>query len=135
VTDPPRPTREQRAAAARRALEVLSPLGPVEARPMFGGHGVFLDGAMVALVASAELYLKTDDVNRHLFEAEGLAPFVHRRPGRVVEMSYRRAPEPAEDWDRLAPFAESAEAAARRALAARPERRQRRRRPPGPPPA
>jgi len=117
--------REQRTAAARRALDALAPLGPVEARAMFGGHGVYLEGAMLALVAGGEVYLKVDDVNRQLFVAAGLPPFVHVARGREITMSFHRAPEPLDDWDSLEPFAESALAAARRALAARASGRRR----------
>ena len=115
--------REQRAAAARRALDALAPLGPVESRAMFGGHGVYLEGAMLALVAGGEVYLKVDDVNRERFVAAGLPPFVHVARGREITMSFHRAPEPLDDWGALAPFAESALLAARRALAARAARR------------
>ncbi len=90
---------------------------------MFGGHGVFLEGAMVAIVARGETYLKVDDVNRPLFEAAGLPPFVHLAAGREVVMGFHRAPEPLEDWSVLAPYAGSARAAAERALRARGRRR------------
>ena len=42
-------------------LELSSGLGPVSARKMFGGYGVFLDGLMWGLVADSTLYLKVDE--------------------------------------------------------------------------
>ena len=57
-------------------LQLLTPLGDVRAKPMFGGHGVFLDGAMFALVTrGGVLYLKADDINRPAFEAQGLEKY------------------------------------------------------------
>ncbi len=53
----------------------MSPLGDVSARPMFGGHGVFLGGRMFALIAKDVLYLKADDANRGEFEAAGMKPY------------------------------------------------------------
>lgn len=90
---------------------------------MFGGHGVFLDGAMVGVVIRGDLYLKTDEVNRARFTHAGLPPFVHHAGGRENVTSLYRAPEPVDDWDALAPYAESALDAARRALARRGRRR------------
>ena len=53
----------------------MSPLGDISARPMFGGHGVFLGGRMFALIARDVLYLKADDANRSEFEAAGMKPY------------------------------------------------------------
>ena len=53
----------------------LTPLGEVRARPMFGGHGLFVDDQMFALITRAEaLHLKADDENRGAFEAAGMKP-------------------------------------------------------------
>ncbi len=41
-------------------VELLSPLGTVRARPMFGDHGLYLDERFVAIAAGEELYLKPD---------------------------------------------------------------------------
>ncbi len=105
--------------------EVLQHLGPVEVRGMFGGHGVFLAGLMFGLVADGELYLKVDDVNRESFVQAGLDSFVYETNDRQVTMSYRRAPEPIEDWDMLEVWVRGALDAARRAAAAKRPRRPR----------
>ncbi|MCU0306519.1 MAG: TfoX/Sxy family protein [Thermoleophilia bacterium] len=114
--------------AADRAEDALAPLGPVHARAMFGGHGVFVDDAMVGLLADGVLYLKVDDRTRPRFEAAGLEAFVFAG-GRTgpMRMSFHRAPEPLEDWESLRPWAEAALEAASRA---REARRRRVRRPP-----
>jgi DNA transformation protein len=106
-----------------RVLDALSPLGPTAARAMFGGFGVYIDDAMLGLIADDVLYLKVDDGCREMFEAEGLAPFVYDGKDRPVTMSFHRAPEPLEDWDTLEPFARAAHGAARVAAAARARRR------------
>lgn len=37
-------------AAARRLVDELAPLGPVESKKMFGGHGLFCESVMFAIV-------------------------------------------------------------------------------------
>lgn len=87
--------------------DVFALFGPVAARRMFGGHGIYHDGVMFALVAEDVLYLKADARNVGDFEREGLEPFHYTKGGRVVEMSYYQAPEAifedpelAADWAR-----------------------------------
>ena len=99
-------------------LELLEPLGPVQARAMFGGWGVYHDGKMMGLIVEERLYLKTDDTTRPAFEAAGGEPFVYdagkgRKP---VTMSYWTPPADASD-DALAllPWARRAVEAALRA--------------------
>ena len=57
--------------------ELFAGLGTIELRPMFGGHGVYLDGAIVGIVLDETLYLKADDETRPRFEAAGCAPCVY----------------------------------------------------------
>ena len=73
-------------------LDMLSPLGGVAERRMFGGCGLFRDGVMFAIVADDALYFKTDEANQADFEAAGSAPFVYRRRGRRIAMSYHEVP-------------------------------------------
>jgi DNA transformation protein len=96
-------------------VESLRALGPVNARRMFGGHGVFLDGLMFGLIADDQLYLKVDDHNRTAYEAQGLLPFTYTGKGRPIEMSYREAPsEGFDDPEILCDWAREAYAAALR---------------------
>lgn len=55
-------------------VEMLSPLGPVRTRRMFGGQGIYVDGVFAALIIDSQLYLKTDDVTRDRFVAAGCTP-------------------------------------------------------------
>ena len=56
-------------------LEQLSGLGPVAARAMFGGLGLYHDGMFFGLVDDDTLYLKVDDTTRPAYEAAGMGPF------------------------------------------------------------
>lgn len=74
-------------------VDLLQALGPVYSRRMFGGHGVFLDGMMFALIVNHDLFFKVDDDNRADFEAEGLTPFTYQSQGKSRSLSYYQAPE------------------------------------------
>ena len=104
-------------------MAALTPLGPVVARPMFGGHGLWLDDAMFALTFDGALWLKSDPECRALFEAGGSRPFVYRRQGKPVQMSFMFVPE--DVWaepPRLVAWGEAALKAARRARAKKRKR-------------
>ena len=101
-------------------LDLLEPLGPVSARRMFGGYGIYLDRTMFALVADDTLYLKVDDDSRGELEAAGLEPFRYWKKGKSYQMSYHAAPEDAlEDAELLRDWARKGVDAAMRA--ARPK--------------
>ena len=71
-------------------VESLRPLGPVSARRMFGGHGIFLDGVMFGLIADDQLYLKADEENRAAYEAEDLLSgerYLWHGPRNYVELN------------------------------------------------
>jgi DNA transformation protein and related proteins len=63
---------------------------------MFGGHGVYIDGTIVAIVVDDVMYLKTDDATRSAFVDLDLEPFRYQaHDGAVHETSYFRAPDEA----------------------------------------
>lgn len=76
-------------------LELLSPQGPVRAQRMFGGHGLYLDGVFVALIAGDRLYLKADEASRPAFEAAGCTPFTYAAKGHAMTMNYWTVPDEA----------------------------------------
>jgi DNA transformation protein len=47
-----------------KIVALLTPIGGITGKPMFGGYGIFHEGAMFALISQAELYFKVDDSNR-----------------------------------------------------------------------
>lgn len=90
-------------------VELLAPLGAVTARRMFGGHGIYTDGLMFALIADQVLYFKGDEATQGKFESAGSKPFVYTSRNRRVTLGYWSAPEDAMEspalalpWARLA---------------------------------
>jgi DNA transformation protein len=80
-------------------LELLAPLGPVSARRMFGGVGLFHSGMMFGLIARDELFLKVGDANRSQYEAAGEAPFSYetKRGSHTISSYWRCPPELLDD--------------------------------------
>lgn len=97
------------------------------ARPMFGGHGLYLDGLMFGLIWADIAYFKVDDETRGDYERAGMGPF---RPyeDRDIAFSYFELP-PAVlgDADALRDFATQAHGAARRAHSKKSARARRKR--------
>ena len=91
------------------SIELLSSLGPVRVRRMFGGFGFYIDEVFMAIGIGDELYLKTDDITRSRFEVVGCRPFVYEASSKAVTVSYWTAPAEALEspalmlpWARLA---------------------------------
>ena len=100
-------------------VDLARAVGPADARRMFGGHGIYVDGLIVGLVVDDTLYLKTDGETRPAFEALGLAPFcfTSKQKG-TVSTSYYPPPEEAlENRVAMREWLMLALAAARRAAA------------------
>jgi len=96
-------------------LDMLSDLGDVRSRAMFGGYGIYHDGIMIGLIADSVFYLKVDDGNRAAFEAAGSKPFTYRRKSRTkdVAMSYWEVPvDVLENQEALCQWAREAQSAA-----------------------
>lgn len=112
-------------------LEQMSLLGAVRARRMFGGHGIFFDDRMFALLADDRLYLKVDSESRGEFAALKLSPFVYEKNGKTLALNYFEAPpEVFDDREVMQLWSQKAVAAAARAAAdaisAKPKSRSRR---------
>lgn len=75
--------------------EVFREFGPVSARRMFGGHGIFFDGLMIGLVADDRLYLKVDAQSAPKFTERNLPQFQYAKGDKLVGMSYYLAPDEA----------------------------------------
>lgn len=118
-----------KADAIIRKLETsLTPLGAFRSRPMFGGHGLYLDDVFFALIAHDTLYLKTDEQNRPDYIKAKSKPFSFEssREGLVIT-SYWQCPDAVlRDTRKLRCWTEKALDAARRVKAARPKRKARR---------
>ena len=91
------------------ARELLSSLGPVTARRMFGGWGLSVDGMNVGLIAWDTLFLKTNAETEPRWLAAGGRPFQYEAKGKTMRLHYHTPPEDALEspvlmapWARLA---------------------------------
>ena len=73
----------------------MQSIGPVTAKSMFGGHGIFLNGLMFALVADSTLYFKTGKELENELKTKGSEAFTYSKKGKPFKMSYYQAPEEA----------------------------------------
>ena len=96
--------------------DLFSPFGEISVRKMFGGAGIYCDGAIFAISGDDDIWFKADDVTRAEFEAAGLRPFEVDMGGKTGTMSYYNAPEEIyDDNDALRHWAGLALAASARA--------------------
>jgi DNA transformation protein and related proteins len=108
--------------------DLFAAFGPVVARRMFGGAGLYSEGLMFALVFDGAIFLRVDETSIPDFEREGSRPFVYTRaksPGKIgrASLSYWRLPERLyDDPEELAVWAERALEIARRKQAAKRSR-------------
>lgn len=84
-------------AMVDHVLDLMMAFGPVKARAMFGGHGLYLDGLMFALIADERLYFKADALSVDDFTSQGLKPFTYEFKGKVGHLRYYEAPLEAYD--------------------------------------
>lgn len=108
-------------------MELLAVLGPIRAKRMFGGHGLYADDVFVAIITGDQLYLKTDDQTRPRFEAAGCAEFRYDRRAKdgsvtTASLGYYQPPEEAlESAALMAPWARLSMEAALRSANAKPK--------------
>ncbi len=77
-------------------LDLLAPIGGVEARRMFGGCGFYREGLMFGLEAFDKFFLKVDEITKPKYEALGLEAFTYTYPdGRFLVIKYHVPPEEA----------------------------------------
>ena len=108
---------------AEHVCDMLSPLGPVVARSMFGGFGISLDGLMFALIADEVLYLKADAASKGPFENAGMGPFKPWEHKPMVMPYWEVPPEVMDDPDDLCAWGRAAFAAALRTRTPKKPRR------------
>ncbi len=103
------------------ALDLVALLGDVDARAMFGGHGLYAEGVMFGLLDDGELFLKSDDESRDAFVSAScrLWRYVNKKV-RMENTGYFRPPDDAhEDAEAMLPWARLALDAALRVRAAK----------------
>lgn len=82
--------------------EVFELFGPINAKRMFGGYGIYHAELMFGLVADDVLYLKVDDKSVESFLKEKLHPFEYEKNGKKIKIAYYTAPEEIFDDRRIA---------------------------------
>ncbi|MGB3223353.1 MAG: TfoX/Sxy family protein [Desulforhopalus sp.] len=104
-------------------VDLMQSLGPVYAKSMFGGHGIFFQGLMFGLVADNVLYLKVDTETEEEFKTQGLLPFTYNKKGKEFKMSYYQAPEETlEENEKMKIWAQKAYGAALRSVSKKPQK-------------
>jgi DNA transformation protein len=97
-------------------LDLLAGFGPVQARAMFGGYGIYKGERMFAIVVDDALFFKADARTKPDFETLGLPPFSYKKKDQEISLSYYQAPDEAlEDPAVMHQWAGKAYAAALRA--------------------
>ena len=110
------PVSKEEKAFVTYVVELMQSIGPVSAKRMFGGYGIFLDGLMFGLIADSVLYLKVDEDTENEFKAKGLEAFTYTKKGNEFKMSYYQAPDEAlEDAEEMSSWANKAYGAALKA--------------------
>lgn len=87
------PTSKQDKEFVNYIIELMQGIGPVSAKAMFGGHGIYLDGLMFALITDNVLYFKVNKEIEDEFISRNLEAFTYFKKGKKHSMSYYQAPE------------------------------------------
>ena len=98
-------------AFIEHVLERLGGLQDVDARAMFGGHGLYMDKAFFGIVYEDRLYLKTDDRSRDWYLDKGMDAF-RPRPGQELKSYFEVPADALDDPELMAELADDAIAVA-----------------------
>lgn len=83
-------------------LDLLSCHKGIAVRAMFGGHGVYKDGIIFAIIIESELYFKVGPSNINDYKQKDSCPFTYQGKDKQVSMPYWKVPEHImEDQDML----------------------------------
>ena len=74
-------------------LEKLTPHGPITARAMFGGYGIYFDKKIFSILIDQQLYFRVDQSNIKDYEAYNSQPFVYEGKNKPVALPYMALPE------------------------------------------
>jgi DNA transformation protein and related proteins len=90
-------------------LDQLHGMGAVTCRPMFGGYGLYKDGAFFGIVFAGRLYFRTTAKTVAQYHERGMQPF--RPNAKMTLQTYYEVPvEIIEDLEQLSAWAEQAAA-------------------------
>ena len=103
-------------------LKLLSGLGALRTRKMFGGIYIYSDDLFIATLRGDTLYFKANASTAQEFIKRGLLPFSYPKQGSVATLQYYQAPAEVfgsrtamKRWARLALAAARQDAASRKA--------------------
>jgi DNA transformation protein len=116
------------AAALAFAVDLLSGMGPMTARRMFGGAGLYAGEVMFGLVDDDVIYLKVDEALKVDLAAAGSRSWIYsgRQGDAPQETSYWSLPESAlDDPEEARDWGRRSLAVAERLKAAKPVRKKR----------
>jgi DNA transformation protein len=71
-----------------RTKEILSSLGDIQHRALFGGYSLYIGDAVFAMVAKGNLYLRACEQNEPYFIRERLPTLLFSRRGRQISLKY-----------------------------------------------
>lgn len=104
-------------------LDHLTPLGDITQKRMFGGHCLYCNGTVFALVARNALYLKADAESAPLFQARALQQFYPFEDPTQLMNYFQPPPEFFEDPDALVHWGRLAIQAGQRGATRKPRKR------------
>jgi DNA transformation protein len=97
-------------------LDQLQAVANLDAKRMFGGHGLYQGDRFFGILMDGRLYFKTDEQSRTDYLARGATAFVYEKGKRIVSTNYYEVPpEILENPDELVLWATRAVKAAIRA--------------------
>ena len=85
----------------------LRAFGPVDARPMFGGFGLYCEDVFFGIVHHDRLYFKTDSRSATAYIAQGMEPF-RPNPRQTLKNYYEVPPDVLESEEEIAQWARTA---------------------------
>jgi DNA transformation protein and related proteins len=74
-------------------LDFLEPHGPITAKALFGGHGIYYGTAIIGVIVDNELYFKVDEFTKPAFDQYGSQSFIYKGKTKTVTMPYMKLPE------------------------------------------
>ena len=75
-----------------KVLDLLSGIGHLRYRKMFGGIYIYCDDLFIATVHDGILFFKANKNTAQAFIDQGLRPFSYSRQGEVATLQYYQAP-------------------------------------------
>ena len=76
----------------KTVLHLLSGIGKLRQRKMFGGIYIYCDDLFIATVHGSTLYFKANKNTADQFIARGLRPFSYPKQGEIATLQYYEAP-------------------------------------------